>query len=162
MFKSKWVICLSGVVLVLLIVSSVLANGVYFPQEAYPAMPTIPIQRAIIVYRDGIETLIVESTVNSESPEVGWILPLPKEPEKLEVADSGMLVSMSMCLRPRLIHDLKVQRDWMLGIFIFSLPIAVVIMFSRNRSQLVDGDSVESEPVRNSKHERLNTCRRIK
>ena len=123
MLKSKLTICVFGNVLALLMVSSVLANGVYFPQEAYPAMPTIPIQRAIIVYRDGIETLIVESTVDSESPEVGWILPLPKEPEKLEVADSGMLVSMSMCLRSRLIHDLKIQRDWILGIFICLLPI---------------------------------------
>ena len=48
MFKSKWVICLSGVVLVLLIVSSVLAN-LAMEKEQWPDIAA----RARGLYRQG-------------------------------------------------------------------------------------------------------------
>ncbi|MGE5609112.1 MAG: DUF2330 domain-containing protein [Bacillota bacterium] len=82
------------------------ANGCKFPEAAYPAIPSIPTQRALIIHRDGQETLIVESSYDTPSPTVGWVLPLPAEPTKLEVADPGLLTSLSMSLGPRITHDL--------------------------------------------------------
>lgn len=105
------------------------ANGCYIPQQAYPAMPTIPVQRAIIVHRDGQETLIVESGVQSPSPTVGWILPLPTEPTRLEKADPGMLISASMSLRPWLIHDLQQPAEGILFLFAFcAAPLAALAL----------------------------------
>ena len=63
-------VCLLILVLTLVPIHHARADGVYIPQRAYPALPTIPVQRAIIIHRDGIETLIVESTFQSKSPDV--------------------------------------------------------------------------------------------
>lgn len=122
--------CLAAILLSLcLTIPTALANGCYIPEQAYPAMPTIPVQRAIIVHRDGQETLIVESAVQSPSPTVGWILPLPAEPTRLEKADPGMLISASMSLRPRLMHDLG--KPWAAAPYLFILlapPLLVTLL----------------------------------
>ena len=75
---------------VALLGSTALGDGGYWPEPAFPAMPTIPVQRAVVVHRDGVEALVVESAFESPSPNVGWILPLPAEPTELDVA--GMAV----------------------------------------------------------------------
>ena len=80
-------------------------NGVYIPQQAYPALPTIPVQRAVIVHRDGVQTLVVESAFQTESKDVAWILPLPKVPVKLEMGDAGMVTAMCMAVRPKIVFD---------------------------------------------------------
>jgi len=101
------------------------ADGVYMPPVAYPAIPKIPVQRAMIVYRDGMETLVVESTMDTEALDVGWILPLPSAPTKLDVADSGMLTSLAFCLRPAITHDL--HDLWVYAILVlgFLVPTAL-------------------------------------
>lgn len=109
--------------------SAARANGCYMPEQAYPAMPTIPVQRAIIVHRDGQETLIVESGVQSPSPTVGWILPLPAHPTRIEKADPGMLVSASIALRPELMHDLG--KPWAAAPYLLVLlapPLLVTLL----------------------------------
>lgn len=107
------------------------ADGVYMPPVAYPAMPKIPVQRAMIVYRDGVETLIVESTMDTETLDVGWILPLPAEPTKLGVADPGMLTSMVFCLRPRITHDLVELWVWAIVALGLLVPTALRAALSR-------------------------------
>ena len=82
-------------------------NGVKMPLEGFAKMPEIPSQRAIISYRDGVETLVVESSYATDSPAVGWILPIPAEPQSIEVADRDVLKSVAMCMRPRMVHDLS-------------------------------------------------------
>jgi hypothetical protein len=95
------------VILVAVLSSAAMADGCYIPARAYPVNPSIPTQRALITFRNGVETLVVESTYQSDSPDVGWILPLPAEPTKLEQADGGLLRSISMSLRPEITHDLS-------------------------------------------------------
>ena len=85
--------------IILLAGSAALGDGMYKAGVAFPANPTIPSQRALIAWRNGSETLIVESTYQTPSPNVGWILPLSAQPTKLEQADPGLLPSLSMCLR---------------------------------------------------------------
>ena len=41
------------------------ADGSYFPEQAFTTLPTIPTQRALLCYRDGVETLLVESTLDT-------------------------------------------------------------------------------------------------
>jgi hypothetical protein len=114
-----------------LVPADAVADGVYIPPDAYPAMPKIPVQRAMIVYRDGMETLVVESTMDTEALDVGWILPLPAEPTKLDVADGGMLTSLAFCLRPAITHDL--HDFWVYAILVlgFLVPIMLFAICSK-------------------------------
>lgn len=117
------------------------ANGCYMPEMAYPKLPDIPLQRAIVVWKGGIETLVVESALDSESKNVGWILPLPAEPTSLAKSDAGTLTSMTRCVRPKITHD--IGSDLMIVPFIFLalIPLTCVWIFR------VD-DKVRSKEIR--------------
>lgn len=71
------------------------ADGVYLPPRAFPKLPEIPSQTAIIAYDQGVETLVVESTMNaSQGDRFAWIVPLPVEPTKIEKASPGIIKSV--------------------------------------------------------------------
>ncbi len=108
------------------------ADGKYWPEPAYPETPKMPFQRALIAFDNGVETLVVESSFESASPGVGWVLPLPAEPTKLVAADPGMLTSLSMSLRPEIRHDLHDERVLALLLTVLIAPYALVVMLIRN------------------------------
>lgn len=114
---------------VLLLASQAVADGVYFPEQAFPAMPEIPVQRALILWRDGTETLVVESSLDGESPNVGWVLPLPAEPTTLDVADGGMLTSLTMSQRASITHDLSRPVIILVILLCALIPIAALVIF---------------------------------
>jgi len=93
--------------IILLATSLASANGGFKSAPAYPAPPAIPVQRAMIVYQDGIEMLIVESSFDTPSPDVGWILPLPAEPTSLQAGDSGMLRTVCNAIQPSVTGGLE-------------------------------------------------------
>ena len=85
-------------VIVLLLASALHADGKYWPERAIAAEPSIPLQRALITYRDGSETLIVESTFDSPSPPSGGSSPCPANPPNSKSptrASSGPSTSVS-------------------------------------------------------------------
>lgn len=99
------------------------ANGVYMPPIATPAMPSIPSQRAMIIFRDGSETLIVESTFQSPASDVAWILPVPAAPTKIEPAAPALLGSVVSAMSPAITsnaHHWLTGSAWLLLISIFS------------------------------------------
>ena len=71
------------------------ADGCYIP-EARKKLPDIPIQRALVEYREGIETLIIESTLDGEGNRFGWIIPVPNEPLRFEKISPGLLKTLSL------------------------------------------------------------------
>ena len=109
-----------------------LADGKYWPEPAYPAAPKMPLQRALIAFDNGVETLVVESSFESASPGVGWVLPLPAEPTKLAAADPGMLTSLSISLRPDIVHDLHDERVLVFLLTLLIAPYALVFIFARD------------------------------
>ncbi|HUX14905.1 MAG TPA: DUF2330 domain-containing protein [Phycisphaerae bacterium] len=117
---------------VFLVPAFALADGMYVPERAYPVLPAIPVQRALIVYHDGMETLVVESAMETDSPNVGWILPLPAEPVKLAPAEGGLLTTLAICTGPTVTHDLHAicwPAVWILGLV---APVALKAMLSKN------------------------------
>ncbi len=114
-------------------------DGGYWPEPAVAALPKVPVQRAMIVYRNGVETLVVESTYETPSPSVGWVIPLPSEPTKLDVADAGMLKSLAMCIQPRIIHDLQGNLKTLLHIVVLIALLAGVVILTRDRKSRATG-----------------------
>jgi hypothetical protein len=96
-----WCILFAG----LLANSVVLGDGKHFPEKAIKVAPAIPSQRAIIAYKDGIETLMIESTLNGPGKEFGWIIPLPNQPTKFEKTSPGLLKILSNQIQSRIIPE---------------------------------------------------------
>jgi len=127
-FKTAY---LAGVAAILCAVGQAAGNGKAFPAVAYPDIPRIPAQRAIVSWRDGVETLVVESTVDSPSPDIGWVLPLPTEPTELGLADAGTLISMSMSQGPEVLASAEIAWGIALCVLVLLATWAVTIPFPK-------------------------------
>lgn len=94
-------------VLLLLLASTLaaFADGCYIPHKTYLQTPTIPAQTAIISFRDGQETLVVQSLLQAEGQEFGWIIPVPAPPTEMRVGTPGMIKTLQVQLQPRIISD---------------------------------------------------------
>ena len=82
------------------------ADGIKMPEKAYLKPPAIPAQRAFIGWRDGTETLVVESTLDGEGQRFGWIMPVPAEPAQVEKGSTGFLDTLQGQLQPEITHKL--------------------------------------------------------
>jgi len=82
------------------------ADGKFFPERAYKVPPAIPSQRAIVVYKNGIEKLIIESALDGQGQEFGWIIPLPSKPTEFEKVSPGLIKTLSLAIQPKITHDL--------------------------------------------------------
>ncbi len=81
------------------------ADGKFFRNVGAEADPTIPYQRAIVSYKDGIETLIVESTAQNAEERVGWVVPLPGVPTDVAACKPGLLRTMHLLTGPEIRSD---------------------------------------------------------
>lgn len=88
--------------LVFLCAGNLLADGKYWPLAAYKKAPDIPGQKAVIIYKDGVEKLIIESSLEGEGKEFGWIIPLPNKPENFEIASAGFIHTLSNVVQPEI------------------------------------------------------------
>lgn len=92
------------------------ADGCYIPLRATLKIPEIPAQQAVVSWKDGTETLLIASALDSESQKLGWIIPLPSVPETLEKGSPGSLKTINFCLQPTITHDLIRPISWSLKI----------------------------------------------
>ncbi|MBS3820925.1 MAG: DUF2330 domain-containing protein [Phycisphaerae bacterium] len=122
--------------ILLAIPSALLADGKGFGLPTLAGSPDIPEQQAMVVFRDGNETLIVESTFETPSPQVGWVLPLPAEPTSIDKAHGGLLDTLQRNLRPRITEAMKSKwprRAWSVtGLAAMGMLIALYATFYRN------------------------------
>ena len=123
-----------AIVGVLLAANVVAADGMKFPEKAIAVMPAIPNQQAVIVYRDGVETLIVESSYETPSETVGWVLPLPAEPTDLAVVDEGMLAALSASLQPNVRHNVRGWKWAPVVVLIIILPLVLIVIFAKSKA----------------------------
>jgi hypothetical protein len=137
--------------LCVLMASQAMADGKMYGREKVP--PGIPYQRALILYADGIETLILQSKYDISAPEedsLGWVVPVPAEPEIASihplVADS-IFSRLSWQTAPRVtrirtlvsaVIFLAVGACTLLAFVLFALSFGptVPLSYRKNRSQL--------------------------
>ena len=80
------------------------ADGKFFPRTSVTASPGIPAQRALVRFKDGIETLTVASMLDAEGQSFGWILPVPGKLTRVEAASPGLLTTLSYAVQPKIRH----------------------------------------------------------
>ncbi len=122
-----------GVVAVLLSASVALADGCYIPERAVRKIPEIPSQRALLSWKDGVETLVISSALDSEAQRLGWIIPIPATPTKIEKESPGGLKTLSFCLQPKITHDLHQMTVASVVELIVVNLIGATLLFKRKR-----------------------------
>ena len=85
------------------------ADGFYIP-EVRRKLPDIPLQQAVLSWKGGVETLVVESTLDGEGNSFGWIIPVPSSPRSFEKVSPGLLRTLSFQVQPKLVHPWHVPR----------------------------------------------------
>jgi hypothetical protein len=94
----------------------VLADGMFYWTESIP--PEIPYQRALLLFNDGYETLIVQSKYrmsSSATSEFGWVVPVPAVPDLASIEPSlaeELFWELAQASRPK-VSDVS---DWLWGL----------------------------------------------
>ncbi len=82
-----------------------LADGKVFPPVAIPANVTIPDQRALIHFTNGIERLVIETRFTGEGTNFAWVIPLPSQPV-IEEATTGLFPTLQHLFQLRILYNL--------------------------------------------------------
>lgn len=110
------------------------ADGKFYPDRAYKAAPAIPSQRAILAYRDGIEKLTIESSLEGEGKQFGWIIPLPSVPTEFEKASPGLIKTLSLVVQPKITHDIRQSLSkWRLLAVVFTAAYVLLMLVAPRR-----------------------------
>jgi hypothetical protein len=76
------------------------ADGKAFSVTSAP--PTMPDQRALIVWDGAVETLLIDTTIEGAEGAAAWVVPVPAEPEVFEV-DRGLFNTVQVAFQPRVL-----------------------------------------------------------
>jgi hypothetical protein len=110
-------------------------DGIYRGEAAIKRPPEIPSQRAALLYRNGQETLVIESALSGEGQRFGWIIPLPSPPTKIEQASPGIIKTLSLAVGPKVKHDELHDELTLVKILggLVALPILLTLVFNPQR-----------------------------
>jgi hypothetical protein len=113
------------------------ADGVYIYRAKPPAIPS---QRALIVYKDGIERLQVESVVQSEGGSLAWILPIPATPTDIHEASPAFMKTLALSVEPKFVGPgtwrgtFMRAKFWAMLVLVWAL---IVFAFAPGRKALI-------------------------
>jgi hypothetical protein len=113
--------------------ASAVADGKAFPFLLYdPTSITMPDQRAIIAWDEGVQTLAIETTIVGAEGETAWIIPLPAVPE-IEAGTPGLFPTVQRVFADPVVHP----RFALIDLFLwFTLPIAMMAVAHQCRSPI--------------------------
>ncbi len=113
------------------------ADGKFFAEEV---PPKLPYQRAMLLFHDGTETLMVQSkyglSQSAQVDSIGWVVPVPTVPEltSMDPILAGRRFWMtSFCTQPRTVHVATVVPLILIGVFLLSL-LSVPLLTHRQTS----------------------------
>jgi hypothetical protein len=122
-----------GVLAVLLFASAALGDGCYIPELAVRKIPEIPAQRAVLSWKDGMETLVISSTLDSDAQKLGWIIPVPAVPKIIEKVSPGALKTLNFCIQPKITHDLSPGITLAVFVAVVANLLVGTLLFDRKR-----------------------------
>ena len=105
---------------------SALADGMIVPSTAYPATVTIPDQRALICFSNGVERLVIETRFTGAGTNFAWVVPLPGKP-LVEQATTGLFPTLQFVFRPQVVTNVPQYFPWISGL----IWIGYVFLFVR-------------------------------
>jgi hypothetical protein len=73
-------------------------------ERAVATSATTPDQRALIVWDEGKETLVVETAFTGKGRDFAWIVPLPSVP-KIEASTTGLFPTLDSLTGPEVVHE---------------------------------------------------------
>lgn len=100
----------------------VLADGMVIPTIAFPARVTIPDQRALICFSNGVERLVIETRFSGEGTNFAWVVPFPSQPV-IEEATTGLFPTLQYLFRPEIVHHVPRYYIGILAVLGFFLLI---------------------------------------
>jgi hypothetical protein len=122
------------ILLLLLTIPAAMGDGAFIPATA-TAKVTIPDQRALIHFADGVQTLVIDTSLTSSETNLAWIVPLPSPPE-LEATTRGLFTTLAMITAPRIFHDQS--HGWIAIAVLFGSLAFVVGSFIRGHPRRVE------------------------
>jgi hypothetical protein len=122
-----------GLIVYLFSASIAFGDGCYVPERAVRKIPEITAQRAVLSWKDGIETLVIASALDSEAQTLGWIIPVPAVPDTIEKATPGALKSLDFCIQPRIYHDYSQEVHATIIALVIANLIVGTFLFQRKR-----------------------------
>jgi hypothetical protein len=102
-------------VLLLFLPVAARADGMVVPTIAYPAKVTIPDQRALICFSNGVERLVIETRFTGSGTNFAWVVPLPRQPV-IEEATTGLFPTLQYLFRPEIVHDVPKHYAWIIAL----------------------------------------------
>jgi hypothetical protein len=110
------------------------ADGKFYSrQTALAANVTIPDQRALIHFTNGVERLVIETRFTGAGTNFAWVVPLPSQPV-VEAASTGLFPTLQYLFRPPITHD--VPRYYITILVVMGVVLALR-MIARHVSQPV-------------------------
>ncbi len=89
------------------------ADGKVFPPVAFPANVTIPDQRALIHFTNGMERLVIETRFSGAGTNFAWVVPFPAQPV-IEEATTGLFPTLQYLFRPQIRYNVPQHFVWLL------------------------------------------------
>jgi len=100
------------------------ADGKVLPPVLVAQEIEMPDQRALLAWKDGVETLVIESSFVGQGTDFAWVVPLPAKPE-VEAATRGTLPSVAALMLP--VVRPAVEEVWVLVFFGGLVAIAAAL-----------------------------------
>lgn len=120
----------------LLYVGAAYGDGMKIPQQGVRAYPDIPYQEAFIAHRDGVQTLIIQSTIDGEGESFGWVVPVPAAPTHFEAVAPGVFDVLKQAVAPEVEMRADAWPLWMAGGVFFILGVSI-LLGGKNRLSLL-------------------------
>ncbi|MCA9249938.1 MAG: DUF2330 domain-containing protein, partial [Phycisphaerales bacterium] len=112
-----------AVSILMLFPAATFADGKFFRRLEVADEPGIAAQRAVVAFRDGVETLIVQSDIENAGESIGWVLPLPAEPTSIEACPPVTLNALTKTVRPEFAKPKT-------GLMLFLLAFMVLTIYA--------------------------------
>ncbi len=109
--------------LLLLGLTSVLADGKFFRQRLIEAEPTIPFQRAVLKFDGKEQVMMVESNLSGPQGAYGWVIPLPAKPSYVKAVNPAYLEGSFNLVKPRIQGSREIDPASVVGPIIFTLIV---------------------------------------